>query len=225
MSVDKAVAGLDADKPSDKIGFRNVHYFAAGATLFGTEVKGMYEYQGKQYAGRFAHVQNVDKCTACHDPHKLAPDTTKCQGCHQTDDPTKIRMSKEDFNGNGDTTEGIAAEMKTFQEKLYAAIQEYAKTKAGAGILYDAASYPYYFLDKDGDGQPDKNDKGALAGYNAFTPRLLKAAYNYQYSVKDPGAYVHNARYVMQVMYDSIQDLGGSVQGLTRPANPPAPAK
>ncbi len=53
--------------------------------------------------------------------------------------------------------------------------------------------------------------------YNAWTPKLLKAGYNYQYSQKDPGAYVHNFRYVVQAMYDSIQDLGGSVQGMTRP--------
>ena len=29
--------------------FLNVHYFAAGATLFGTEAKGAYEYNGKTY--------------------------------------------------------------------------------------------------------------------------------------------------------------------------------
>ncbi len=61
------------------------------------------------------------------------------------------------------------------------------------------------------------NDKGAAISYNAFTPKLLKAAYNLQYSYKDPGAYVHNFTYVVQVMYDTIQDLGGSTAGMTRP--------
>ena len=32
--------------------FRNVHYFAAGATLFGDEAKGAYQYDGQTYVGR-----------------------------------------------------------------------------------------------------------------------------------------------------------------------------
>ena len=58
---------------------------------------------------------------------------------------------------------------------------------------------------------------GNTTAYNAWTPRLLRAAYNYQYSVKDPGAFAHNPLYVMQFLYDSIKDVGGDVTGLTRP--------
>ena len=46
------------------------------------------------------------------------------------------------------------------------------------GIVYDPNTYPYYMVDADGDGKPDKNDKGAAIQYNAWTPNLLKAAYN-----------------------------------------------
>lgn len=216
VSVTNAVRGLDPDTPSDKIRFRNIHYFAAGATLFGTDVKGIFEYPNKEYAGRFTHPQNLDTCAACHDVHALEPKVAACAGCHG-DDLSKLRMaSKGDYDGDGDTTEGLKGEVEGMAELLYAAMQAYA-TKAGAGILYDAHAYPYFFLDKDGDGQPDKNDAGAAIGYNAFTPRLLQAAYNYQYVQKDPGAYIHNAAYVMQAMYDSIQDLGGDVTKLTRP--------
>lgn len=216
VSVTNAVKGLEPDTPSDKIRFRNIHYFAAGATLFGTDVKGIFEYPNKEYAGRFVHPQNLDTCAACHDVHALEPKVTACAGCHG-DDLSKLRMaSTGDYDGDGDTTEGLKGEVEGMAELLYAAMQAYA-TKAGAGILYDAHAYPYYFLDKDGDGQPDKNDTGGSIGYNAFTPRLLQAAYNYQYVQKDPGAYIHNATYVMQAMYDSIQDLGGDVTKLTRP--------
>ncbi len=45
----------------------------------------------------------------------------------------------------------------------------------------------------------------------------MKAAFNYQYVQKDPGAFVHNPKYVLQFMYDSIADLGGDVKGMTRP--------
>ncbi|MFZ2098403.1 MAG: hypothetical protein WAV05_17360 [Anaerolineales bacterium] len=48
----------------------------------------------------------------------------------------------------------------------------------------------------------------------------MKATYNYQMSVKDPGAFAHNAKYILQILYDSIQDVGGDVTNLTRPAVP-----
>ncbi len=80
-----------------------------------------------------------------------------------------------------------------------------------------ASSHPYWFVDKDGDGKVDKDDKGANVRYAAFTPKLLRAAYNYQFSVKDPGAFAHNAKYILQALYDSIEDIGGDLTGLTRP--------
>jgi hypothetical protein len=103
------------------------------------------------------------------------------------------------------------------KEKLYASIQAYAKDKLQTGILYDSHAYPYFFLDADNDGNADKTDQGGSASFNAWSPRLLFAGYNLQYAMKDPGAYAHNPTYVMQVLYDSIKDLGGSVDGMTRP--------
>ena len=217
VSVAKSVAGLDPDTASDKVRFRNVHYFAAGSTLFGTEAKGVYEYEGQTYAGRFLHVEGYQTCSSCHDVHKLEPKVAACTGCHQVDDPEKIRMEQVDYDGDGDVTEGIYGEVETMKEKLYAAIQAYAKDKLGTGILYDGNAYPYFYLDADNDGNPDKNDQGGAISFNAWSPRLLFAGYNLQYAMKDPGAFVHNPTYVMQVLYDSIKDLGGSVAGMTRP--------
>jgi len=57
--------------------------------------------------------------------------------------------------------------------------------------------------------------------FKAFTPRMLKAAYNLMFVTKDPAAYIHNARYALQLMYDSIENLsefsGVSTKGLVRP--------
>jgi hypothetical protein len=218
LSVNNALAAFkEADKPDAKIRFRNVHYFAAGATLFGTSAKGIYEYDGKTYAGQNMHTDKFNTCTDCHDAHTLEVNAKACAGCHKVDDPAKIRMTKENYDGSKDAAEPMAQVVENFKTRLYAGIQKYATTKAKVGILYDAASYPYFFVDKDGDGKADKDDKGAVIAYNAFTPRLLKAAYNYQYSMKDPGVYAHNPKYVLQALYDSIQDIGGDVTGLTRP--------
>ena len=217
VSVERAVAGMPADEASDAIRFRNVHYFAAGATLFGSEVQGIYQYAGKEYAGRFAHVAGVEACASCHDPHALEPKVEACSGCHTGQTPEQIRIkSTADYDGDGDVTEGLKGELAGMTEKLYTAMQAYATSKS-QGILYDAHAYPYYFLDANGDGTADVGENGSPVGYNAFTPKLLKAAYNYQYVQKDPGAYVHNFAYVAQALYDSIQDLGGDVSGMTRP--------
>jgi hypothetical protein len=221
-SVDKYFGDADADTAVEKFSFRNVHYFAAGATLFGTEVKGMYEYAGKTYNGRFVHVENMNTCTSCHDAHGLAPKVEACAGCHGTEDVEAIRMptSDKDYDGDGDTTEGIAGEIATMQEKLYAAIQLYATEVTKAPVIYDINTYPYFIGDANANGTVDADEKA----YTAWTPRLMKAGYNLQYSYKDPGAFVHNGKYVLQALYDSLEDLGTKVAvdmtGMVRPEVP-----
>src|SRR5215831_15993769 len=81
-SVNKAIDGLAPDTPDPKIGFVHVHYFAAGATIYGTEAKIGYEYEGKKYVGRFAHMPNVSGCTDCHQPHTGEVKIDRCGGCH-----------------------------------------------------------------------------------------------------------------------------------------------
>lgn len=213
VSVDKAIGTLTADETSENLRFRNVHYFAAGATLFGTEAKGVYEYAGKTYEGVNTHAVGFTTCVNCHDPHGLSVKTAACSGCHTTPDPTAIRMtSVADYDADGDATEGIAGEIETLGQLLYEAIVA-KSTAGGAPLVYDSHAYPYWFADADANGVVDEGEEG----YAAWTPRLLKAAYNYQYVQKDPGAYAHNGTYIMQVLYDSIQDVGGSVTGLVRP--------
>lgn len=223
-SVDAALRGKDADTVDNTISFKNIHYFAAGATLFGNEARGLYEYPDKEYVGRNTHgeggLAGPSQCVECHATHELEVKIDTCENCHKSvktaADLKNIRVSETDYDGDGDVTEGIASEFTVFQERLFAAIQANA-TANGTGIMYDPGRNPYFFVDADGDGKADKDDKGAVIRYNAFTPRLLKAAFNYQYSQKDPGAFAHNPKYVMQALYDSIQDLRGDVSGLTRP--------
>jgi hypothetical protein len=218
-SVNAALRGKDADAVDAKISFKNIHYFAAGATLFGGDVQGAYQYDGKEYVGQnVAHP--VNKCKDCHDVHALEPKVETCAGCHSGAKPEDIRTPGDvvDYDGDGNTTEGTKGEIETLSEALYAELQKYAETKAGMPIVYDSAAYPYFFADKDKDSKADKNDKGANVNYNGnWTPRLLRAAFNYQYSHKDPGVYVHNPKYVIQFLIDSIADLGGNVSAYTRP--------
>ena len=205
-TLNKALANKDLDTPDAKIRFSNIHYFAAGATLFGADVQGAYMYEGKEYVGQNMHADEagkMNKCQDCHDVHALEAKVEACETCHDTTDPYAIRESDVDYDGDGDVTEGIKGEIDTLTEALFVEIQKYAESK-GAPITYDAHVYPY-FAGADG------------KAYPAWTPRLLKAAFNYQYVQKDPGAFTHNPKFVIQFLYDSIEDLGGDVSTYTRP--------
>ena len=216
-TLDKNGLTKDLDKVEPKLAFQNIHYFAAAATQYGSAVKGGYEYDGKKYNVKFDHVAGYDTCSACHNPHSLEVKVDQCTACHQgvqaKEDLKNIRMagSLRDYNGNGDTQEGIAKEIEGLQAMLLQAIQAYAKEKAGKAIAYSPASYPYFFLDTNGNGQVDTDEAKADNNFNAWTGRLLKAAYNYQTSIKDPGAFAHGAKYIIQLLYDSIDDLNQAV--------------
>jgi hypothetical protein len=213
MSVNTKIAGLDLDTVSSKVTFSNVHYFAAGATLFGSQAKGAYEYAGKTYEGRLKHVSSFDTCTECHETHTGEVKAQGCASpfCHGNMKIQFVRKDQRDFDGDGNKTEGIAQEIAGVAEVLYAAIQSYATTVAKAPIVYDGHASPYFFKDTNGDGKVDPGEAVSANRYASWTPRLLCAAYNYQYVQKDPGAFAHNPRYVIQAMYDSISDLGTKV--------------
>jgi hypothetical protein len=218
--VDSAIAsaGVGDDTPSTRIRFSNIHYFAAAATMYGTLVKGGYQYAGKSYDAKFGHVDGYAECQDCHNPHSLEVKFENCDTCHtnvkSVDDLHNIRYygSLTDFNGNGNITEGIYYEMQGVLAKLLTTIQSYGANVVGTPIAYDEFTYPYFIIDGNGNGVVDA---GEATGYNQFTPRLLRACYNYQVVKKDPGGFAHGGKYLIELMYDSIEDLniplGGSV--------------
>jgi len=145
-----------------------------------------------------------DTCISCHDAHSLQIDAQKCSACHlgvqSSEDFAQIRSSNIDYDGDRDITEGIAEEIHTLEERLLEAIDIYAAVTEGVEPL----QINDRFLTKEGD------------TYSTWTPRLLKAAYNYQFSAKSAGGFAHNPQYLIQLLYDSIEDIGGSTTGLTR---------
>jgi hypothetical protein len=222
VSVNRAIqgAGVGDDEVSERLAFRNVHYFAAGATMFGTEVKGAYEFADLEYNGRNIHVPGeVETCADCHDVHRQELDLNVCQDCHDVEtieDVRNIRVGDSDedielvdYNGNGIADEPMRDEIQTLIDDLFVRIQTYATDVAGMGILYDSHAYPYFFADLNGNGELDPDEANGGNSFKAWTPNLLRAAYNFQYMQKDPGVYAHNPRYALQVLYDSIQAIGG----------------
>jgi hypothetical protein len=236
MGVHAVIAGLDPDTVSTKLRFVDVHAGAAAATRLGAQAQGAYEYPGRTYAGPLAHTPGWTACTDCHETHALqvkvkscsdalchgfdvctgchAPEdiVTKTEGCspgncHATASVQFIRKDRRDFDGDGDTSVGLAGEVQGLTNKLYAALQVYAANVAKTPLVYEGHTDPYFFADTNGNGLLDAGE----TPYTSWTPRLLRTAYNYRYMCQDPGAFAHNGKYVIQTLYDSLADLAARV--------------
>lgn len=231
VSVNAAItrAGVGDDEVSESLTFRNVHYFAAGASLFGSEVQGAYEFEGKAYNGRNWHdgEEKAVTCTDCHQPHTGENDVELCADCHDEvdeDNPEDVRLIRMlddveliDYDGDGDMEEPIADEIAALEDALLVALQTYAIDTTGTAIGYESHSHPYWFIDSNGNGVIDPEEANGDNRFASWTPNLLRAAYNYQFVQKDPGGFAHNADYLLQVLYDSLEAVGADVSTYTRP--------
>jgi len=223
--VEAATQGIDADAVSEKIAFISVHYRPAAATRLGAGALGGYQYPDQTYDGYYQHVRDYQQCTECHDAHSLRIDPNKCSPCHSTVTRSSglrtIREDHTDWSGEGDTVRGVATEIEALKARLYDAIQAYAATVAGTPIVYEPGTNPYYFVDANRDGLAQADEATRENRYASWTPRLLRAAYNLHFATMDPGAYAHNPRYMIQLLHDSLGDLGQRVAvdraGMTRP--------
>ncbi len=225
-TVNKAIAGIAPDAVSPDLSFINVHYAIAAATLMGGDAQGGYQYEGQSYAGRLEHVADYRTCSQCHNPHSTAIDPNTCSPCHANvvnfGDLREIRQSPVDYDGDGDVSEPIADEIAALHTALYVALQTYAAQIAGAPIAYEEHTHPYFFIDTNANGVADPDEANRDNLYATWTPRLLRAAYNYHYVHNDPGAYTHNPHYVLQMLYDNLADLNQAtpVAGFERLVRP-----
>ncbi len=225
VDTDIAEAGLSEspDTVSPDIGFSNVHYYPAAATLYAAEAAGGYQYSGQVYDHRFRHVSGVDTCTDCHDAHSLEVKVDTCGSCHTgvstMEDLPGIRMMASlasDYDGDGNTTEGIRFEIHGLAAQVLAKMQAYSTEQGLGAICYGETAYPYWFVDTDADGACSATETVSENAWASWTPRLIKAAYNYQMAMKDPGNFAHNAKYSIQLLHDSLQDVNN---GLTAPTD------
>jgi hypothetical protein len=193
-SLGDPFAGRDSDGILTNQSFVNIHYAASAATLYGAETRAGYQYPHKSYSGRFTHVSGYDNCAGCHEPHSTEVREEECASCHQT----------------GDSVAMLKGQIASAHAALARAIVDYA-VAGGYPIAYSASAYPYFFEDLDADGNIGPEEARFPNRYAHWTPRLLRAAYNYQLVEKDPGAYAHNPRYALQLLIDSLESLGERV--------------
>jgi hypothetical protein len=218
-------ATKDDEPPKTPLTFANVHYFAASFALR-KRCSGGIPVPSTAVRGCNMHAPGFQACTDCHNTHELGLKIDKCATCHPgVKSAEEIRLASGDLDGDKDVKEGVAGELTTMEEKLYAAIQAYAKDVIKTPIAYTPDANPYFFIDTNANGKADEDEVKSANRYPNFTPRLLRAAYTYQYAQKDPGLFTHNPKYVAQILYDALEDLGkGGVKvdmtGLVRPAVP-----
>jgi len=158
--------------------------------------------------------------------HNASPSKEDCSGCHGNDisQPFPGNAGRFEFKGirpahipdydaDGDASESLEAEIDGLENALYAQLQVYGN-KIGIPIAYDENAYPYFFNDLNGNGVVDAEEASSSNSY-PFDAASLRAAYNFQFSKKEPCGYIHNAIYFAQLLVDSIGHLGGEATKYT----------
>ncbi|MHC5009489.1 MAG: chitobiase/beta-hexosaminidase C-terminal domain-containing protein [Planctomycetota bacterium] len=192
--------------------FINIHYYAAAATYFGTDVHGAYQYRSDgSYRGQNPFTAHMGAggpvtCVDCHmrgaEDHTWQPLVGDCGPCHSG-------ATFETLTGTPGSNYSAIQSMVT---DVFAAIQAYA-TGLGYPVVYDPSAYPYFFNDNVVvNGVVDPGEAIFPNRYRNFDFTLLAAAYNYQVALKDPCNYIHNGQYARQFLYDTLDDLDDSAQ-------------
>jgi len=192
---------IDGDNGEGPYSFTNIHYYAAAATLFGSETNGGFEYPGERYRPRNtfpSHPDSFSTCVGCHmanaqgappEMHTWIPGVDNCIGCH----------GGTSFETLGGSPGQSYTNIQALLPELYAEIEDYAANVIGVPIVYEDQ-----FCNDNGEPCTRSNS------YRDFDAKLLPAAYNYQVALKDPNGFIHNGTYMQQLLHDSIVDLGGT---------------
>jgi hypothetical protein len=174
------------------------HHSVQGDMLAGT---GAYEAVAPGFEFRSSrHLQIEDGCVHCHtNPavdeatgatftgHTFQPTVKACQTCHGSVVSFEDVGASEDYDGNG-AIEGTQLEIDGLMAQLYEAI-------------LDASSSP------DNRAAIEADFEGSIGDAAISTRAQRAAAYNYFFVEFDQSRGVHNARYAVQLLQQSILAL------------------
>lgn len=188
------------------LGFPDGHYLTAGGTMFkGTP----YEYAGRNYADPASYKHNQigtpnapntgsnGPCVGCH------MDRTGMGGNHlfepiSTNTGTIIVSSEICFNCHAGSSIDFGMVVQDEKDNFEFALEALeTQLDLVSGYTF-TTSYPY-FATTNWLSAGDSDTAGNTTGKNN-----LGAAFNFSLLHHEPGAYVHNSRYVKRILYDSL---------------------
>ena len=222
----EAKATVDAaDRGRASRRFKNVHYLPAGRGQARLGRPRRLRVRRQDLRRRRCRTSGGTQCTSCHDPvgshHTFqitdAWDGT-CRACHAD---AERRPEEHPPHPHRSTTTATATppsrwppRSTAWRRATLAAMQAAA---AAPGLCYAPGVYPYFF--KDTERRQDlqrRPRRWPPTPSPAWTPALVKAAFNYQLSRNDPGAWAHNFDYMAELLYDSAADWGTLVRRYVR---------
>ena len=132
----------------------------------------------------------------------------------ETFDFEKIRPGDiPDYDADGNITESLKDEIAGLEVSLDQAIRQYVLATAGVAIIFNFDD-AYYYKDLNGNGILDANEIGSSNRYSG-SAAWLKATYNLRVSRLALHGFIHNARYVAQLLVDSMQSVGVDIAKYT----------
>lgn len=169
--------------------------------------QGGYHYPSKSY-GNSSHQNFKKGCVQCHMPpvaenggignHSFYPQLSACVGCHK---------EATNFDVNGGQSK-IKVRLQSLRKALN---DKYLLTRNGTTQLSaDDLKSEDFELD-------ESLPKSAVQARPAILPPVAGALYNYFVIARGSGLGVHNPKYTEQILYDSIEAVGGDLTNITRP--------
>jgi hypothetical protein len=201
--------------------FVNPHYLDGGAVLWSKNAWEYFFNNAPQTYSNGIQKHQEKNCTGCHmseanadnteGGHTWIPRIETCQTstCHgpvadffsipASDDYDGDGQIKTVFEEIGTITAGGASGTGLFGQVIAALNAK--------GIYYNPDSYPYFFTSTGGQ-------------FRAWTTHTLSAGFNLSFLYKAGNAvYVHNAKYAVQILQDSLRALGVTPTGARPPGN------
>ena len=166
----------------------------------------------------------MSKCTFCHMgpdySHSFRPEeifAAQCASCHTEVSGTNLEEIRKDdagtavdYDGDTDLLEPIKDEIESFKDALVAEMAIYgsafyrdAGTHAGTHDVVYNESQDRWYVDEDDSGDYTSGD----TRWRKWDEHFSRALYNLAFLHDEPGYYAHNPKYVLQLLYDTIDNL------------------